>query len=100
VVGSDDAGHEVSAAATMWAPAALDILDDMSTTTPSDWATTADQAAADAAAAAAESGVRVVQLSDPAEFRRAAAVLQEIWRSSQGEPMSAETLVALDFSGN
>lgn len=60
----------------------------------------ADAAAAEADEAAAKSGARISVLASPAEFRRAAGVLQEIWRSSQGEPMSAETLVALDFSGN
>jgi predicted GNAT superfamily acetyltransferase len=63
-------------------------------------ATTAEAAAAEAETAAAEFGVRVTTLSRSADFRRAAGVLQEIWRSTQGEPMSAETLVALDFSGN
>jgi predicted GNAT superfamily acetyltransferase len=66
-------------------------------TTLPDWAGTA---AGEAEAAAGEFGVRVTTLSRSADFRRAAGVLQEIWRSAQGEPMSAETLVALDFSGN
>ena len=58
------------------------------------------RAAEEADAVAVGHGVRVATLSSSTEFRRAAAVLQEIWQSSQGEPMSAETLVALDFSGN
>lgn len=66
-------------------------------TTLPDWA---GAAAGEAGAAAAEFGIRVSTLSRSADFRRAAGVLQEIWRSTQGEPMSAETLVALDFSGN
>jgi predicted GNAT superfamily acetyltransferase len=49
--------------------------------------------------AAAANGITVRALSNTAEFRRAAALLQQIWQSPS-EPLTAETLVALDFSGN
>jgi predicted GNAT superfamily acetyltransferase len=72
----------------------------MTSTASRTLATVATAAADQAGAAAAASGVRVTTLSRSADFRRAAGVLREIWRSAEGEPMSAETLVALDFSGN
>ena len=72
----------------------------VTSTARSSHAAQAVRAAREADEVAAGNGVRVTTLSRSAEFRRAAGVLQEIWQSSQGEPMSAETLVALDFSGN
>jgi predicted GNAT superfamily acetyltransferase len=72
----------------------------MTSTASRTLAMVAAAAADQAGAAAAATGVRTTTLARSVDFRRAAGVLREIWRSAEGEPMSAETLVALDFSGN
>lgn len=72
----------------------------MTSTAPGDLAVLATAAARRAEAVAETAGVRVTRLSRSVDFSGAAAVLQEIWQSPQGQPMAPETLVALDFSGN